>query len=197
MKIYKLSHLVVVLMVAFFGMTSCSKSTPPTTTATPSDFLNVIVAGTTYNQNMLNDFHFQSGGSNKSSCDASSYTKEQLASISPSNFSLVVSMKFYKSDSIFNKKSVIGDYAVGDEEKYPEMTCNLTLLVSYYDEVKRSFGNLVIGGKNTITSIVKGKKYATSQEYIVQGKFNCSWLLNGTTIPCTGTYQKTISVDTP
>jgi hypothetical protein len=159
--------------------------------------LNVIVAGTTYNEIMFNDVHVVSGGSKNSSCDNNLYMKEFLSSISPSNFSLKVNIKFYQSDSIFNKKSVIGDYAVGDDQKYPEMTCNLTLLVSYYDEAKGLFGNLVTGGKNTITNITKGSTYGTSQEYIVQGKFNCSWLLNGTTIPCTGTYQKTISVDTP
>jgi len=197
MKTYKLSNLVVLFVAILFCMTSCSKSTPPIPSSPNSDFLNVIVAGTAYNQNMSNDAHFQTGGSDKSSCDTKTYTKEQLASISPSNFDMRFSIKFYLSDAVLDKNSAIGDYAVGDEQKYPEMTCNLTLLVSYRDIANNKFGNLVTGGNNTITSIAKGKKYGTYQEYIVQGKFNCSWLLNGTTIPCTGTYQKTISVDTP
>ena len=46
MKLYKLSNLAMFFVAILFYMTSCSKSTPPTPSSTPSDFLNVIVAGT-------------------------------------------------------------------------------------------------------------------------------------------------------
>ena len=176
-------------------LSSCNQ-TSPTPSSSISDFLNVVVAGSTYNETMLNDVHAGFVNQN-SSCDAKNYIKEHMTTVSPSNFDMFVDIKFYQSDSIFNNNSVTGIYAVGNNQAFPEMTCNLTLLVSYYDNATGSFATLISGGKNTITSISKGTTYSTSQDYVVQGNFNCSWILNGTTIPCTGTYQKTISVDIP
>jgi hypothetical protein len=192
-----LNTLLGILVVTNLMVLSSCNQTSPTPTNPVSDFLNVVVAGSTYNQTMLTGIHAQLGGSQNSSCDSKKYVKEQMTSVSPSNFNLLASIKFYQSDSVFNNNSMAGIYAVGNDQAWPEMTCNLTLLVSYYDNATGLFATLVSGGKNTITSITKGTAYSTYQEYIVQGNFNCSWISNGTTIPCTGTYQKTISVNTP
>ena len=197
MKTKILNTLLGILVVTNLMVLSSCNQTSPTPSSSISDFLNVVVAGSTYNETMLNDVHAQLGGSENSSCDTKKYVKEQMTSVSPSGFRILVGIKFYQSDSVFNNNSVAGIYAVGNDQALPDMTCNLTLLVSYYNKATGLFATLVSGGQNTVTSITKGTAYGTSQEYIVQGNFNCSWILNGTTIPCTGTYQKTISVDTP
>ncbi|MEN9738220.1 MAG: hypothetical protein RLZZ318_253 [Bacteroidota bacterium] len=190
-----LSNTFFALFIFFF--LSCKKSPQSIPSKSSNDYLNVVVAGVSYNESILNDLHVQIGGSQSSVCDSYKYIKEQFTSISPTNFDLVVGLKFYQSDSIFKKHLINGNYSLGDDQAYPEKTCNLTLLVSYFDNSSSSYAKLVSGGKNTITSIVKGNTNSTSQDYIIQGNFTCSWLLNGNSIPCSGTYQKTIEVSIP
>lgn len=161
-----------------------------TSNSSSSDYLEIIVNGKTYKNEIYSS---GSGFSGQSGCINKPHFLAFMSDIENSNLSLSSEILHLQNETDF-KSSVVGKYKT--VSSYSTSDCNLDLKLSFLDKTQNVQSTQIqSGGVNTITSISKGNSTSTDTEYIVNGNFSSNFKNNSNVIiPVTGKYQITVLV---
>lgn len=186
-KIYKIISIITV----FALVTGCSSNSDSPSTSN-TDYLEITIDGKSYKQDI---YHGGTGSSGQSGCVNKPHFLQFLGQIENSAFFFGSNILHLENDVDF-KNSVVGAYATKQENITNSSACNLDLVISFEDKTQSvKTTQLITGGKNTITSIKKGKSTDTEYEFIIIGNFSASFKNKANVIiPVSGKYQITIVV---
>lgn len=182
--------LILLLSITMISI-SCKKDGSPETTSAQNDFLEIVVGGKTYKNEI---FSQGTGFTNQSGCIPNKpHFLAFISEIENSEFRFTGYISHLENEVDFIKYNA-GKYYI---QSGFGLICNLNLSLAYKDKLSvNQTTTLVAGGTNQVTSITKKSTTSTSTKYQIQGNFTCSFKNStGKNIPITtGNYQYTAEV---
>lgn len=179
----------IIFLIFINFVCSCTKDEEVTPKTESKDYLEIVVSGKKYKNDLLG---LGSGFSNQSGCIANKpHFLLFVNTIETSTWSFNVYLSHFENEIDF-AKSVPGNFGI---QSQVTNVCNLNLSTSFEDKLLTNFRTTLVGSNinNVISVNKKGSINNRTTDYQVKGNFSSSFKNSaGSIIPITGNYQVTI-----